>query len=237
MARPQHLYDYSLIYGLVTNRCVYYILFEPVLRIYALCQIQCTHVIVCLEVHSGSFLRNGGAELWPGLCSFPHFLDWTLHAIALLCSRRANDSITNPIWLCDLQTIGLHFMVNALDHLIQQSPAANGALHYSCCICVVGNSSRCIGLLCKHLSPGSTWWALYTPAARFVLIQGPRSADFTIFSLIISALTIFSLLLTFVSSSFYHLPRVNLYDVRLQWAQPRTEVPLVFILGALWLGE
>ncbi len=63
MARPQHLYDYSLIYGLVTNRCVYYILFEPVLRIYALCQIQCTHVIVCLEVHSGSFLRNGGAEL------------------------------------------------------------------------------------------------------------------------------------------------------------------------------
>lgn len=56
MARPQHLYEYSLIYGLVTNRCVYYILFEPVLRIYALVTCVkfnglCTHVIVCLEAH------------------------------------------------------------------------------------------------------------------------------------------------------------------------------------------
>ncbi|KAG5221084.1 UBIQUITIN-CONJUGAT-2 domain-containing protein [Salix suchowensis] len=29
----------------------------------------------------------------------------------------------------------------------------------------------------------------------------------------------------------------RLQYIRLQWAQPRTEVPLVFILGALWLGK
>jgi len=43
--------------------------------------------------------------------------------------------------------------------------------------------------------------------------------DFTIYSLVVSSLTIVALL------------------VSLQWAQPVTEVPMVFVLAAMWLAE
>ncbi|KAL0950014.1 hypothetical protein HGRIS_010022 [Hohenbuehelia grisea] len=56
-------------------------------------------------------------------------------------------------------------------------------------------------------------------SAHFASVFLPRlHQDFTIFALIISSLTIFTFLIT------------------LQWAQPRTEAPVLFILGALWLA-
>ncbi|KAJ8461854.1 hypothetical protein ONZ45_g18145 [Pleurotus djamor] len=55
-------------------------------------------------------------------------------------------------------------------------------------------------------------------AAYFTNISPETGHDFTIFALVVSALTIFIFMLT------------------LQWSQPRTEVPVILLLGILWLA-